>query len=1126
MSDQFQNFAELSAAYTEGTDFRVTYAKNSPDVAAIAIHGGGIEVGSTELLEAVKAYRPTWSWYSFEALLSSNNSVLHLTSTHFDDPRAIDTVSYVDRVISLHGASGDEPKTLIGGLDVVTKDLIRKALEKRGFVVEEATTESGIAGQEPDNIANRSKIGGVQLEMTTKQRAMFFKNEDTTKSWRTNPDNWSQYMFDYRDAIYEGVSQAQALKMIDDDRLTIIDLNDVISSTAPVNPSIGSLWLDETVTPSMLKKWDGTKWVNTGELSTDTTSKIDSINKQLGDMTSDSIVDFQERQILKDKLTEIIGYVMNDTTTTLPTVSTLDSSAKGEFFTVRKSAQMANISTSNSTYVALATAYTNLKTYLEGLTPIDVWDTSAANANLNITVTRSTLRDKFVQYYLAVQALTQLITSTLQSNLDHIEVGGANLVNGSSFKTVPLMWNGATGTLNTGNPNSLVVTKPASGNSYAFTLWGTETVKAGVPHTISFEAKTDGTYDAFDYIYLRGDNVSNTHLPNITIDKSNTTGFVKYTLTYTPSIDFVNAGLMIGFGSGTSPFEIRKVQLERGNKATDWSLSNADVTNGINDVQGSIDGLIIGARNLVRNSTFNIFNDTNNPTAWTWIDSRWIVNQPESDKPNSNILYTNGTGASAPVYASAYTNKYNARKGDVFTVSFDIKVGSLAGWDQQFPLLVEFYDSAATRVQYKTLTLADLKLTSMADNTWYRVSYTTTVTTDIVMTGAIRLILWQNGELYFREIQMEKGMKATDYKSAPEDSIDQVTVLEQRVADAEQKITDESIISVVTQSDSYLADINKKADADELGNYATSGELDEAINGVNDNIDKKINDIDFSPYVKTATLTQTVNDITAKFENGGGINQLKNSVGYASADFWTISGTQFQSIQTDELAQLGFNSGFYSPVGAGGWMSQDVYTTVGQVYTFSVYMKKPIDSSTNGYAGVDILDQNGTKLVFVGKGTGNGVTNGYQQFVYTFTAMTPIHTIRLTVGSGAEATFSGTMFNIGDVALQWSLASGELYNTNVQMNMNGLKVNQVENGIEKGFTVMTPDKFAGYYDMDNNGSIDETPGSQDEVFRMDKDEFVMKKATVKEEITMGTVKIVKISSTGTNGWAFVSNQDD
>ena len=68
---------------------------------------------------------------------------------------------------------------------------------------------------------------------------------------------------------------------------------------------------------------------------------------------------------------------------------------------------------------------------------------------------------------------------------------------------------------------------------------------------------------------------------------------------------------------------------------------------------------------------------------------------------------------------------------------------------------------------------------------------------------------------------------------------------------------------------------------------------------------------------------------------------------------------------------------------------------------------------------------------------------------------------------------------------------------------------------------MTPEKFAGYYDTNGDGVVDETKGSVDEVFRMDQDEFVMKKANVKQEIAMGGIKIVLVSGTY-NGWAFVA----
>lgn len=45
----------------------------------------------------------------------------------------------------------------------------------------------------------------------------------------------------------------------------MLDFNDpTISSTAPTNPSDGQLWLDMSVSPSILKMWDGNEWVNSG----------------------------------------------------------------------------------------------------------------------------------------------------------------------------------------------------------------------------------------------------------------------------------------------------------------------------------------------------------------------------------------------------------------------------------------------------------------------------------------------------------------------------------------------------------------------------------------------------------------------------------------------------------------------------------------------------------------------------------------------------------------------------------------------------------------------------------------------------------------------------------------------
>ncbi|MGG0387846.1 hypothetical protein ABEZ76_07670 [Priestia megaterium] len=207
--------------------------------------------------------------------------------------------------------------------------------------------------------------------------------------------------------------------------MTLTDLNDaIIAGTAPSNPAINTLWIDTSITPNMLKKWSGSAWVNVGELDPDYSETIENINKSIDDITSDSVIDYTERKILKDRITKIIGYVIADNATTLPAVSTLDSSGKGEFYTVRKQALNAGIPAPDATYAAVATQYTNLKTYLESLTPVDVWDLSTANKSKTIAVTKSTFRDKFLQYDNAVNDLIAATAAKQKNNSDAADQKG------------------------------------------------------------------------------------------------------------------------------------------------------------------------------------------------------------------------------------------------------------------------------------------------------------------------------------------------------------------------------------------------------------------------------------------------------------------------------------------------------------------------------------------------------------------------------------------------------------------------------------------------------------------------------------------------------------------------------
>ena len=97
-----------------------------------AIHGGGIEPGTTELARRISNVGK-YNFYSFEGLRTNNNDQLHITSTNYDEPKLIKMLDKTKETISIHGFSGDDPIVYIGGKDRDMSKSIAKELRKRFY---------------------------------------------------------------------------------------------------------------------------------------------------------------------------------------------------------------------------------------------------------------------------------------------------------------------------------------------------------------------------------------------------------------------------------------------------------------------------------------------------------------------------------------------------------------------------------------------------------------------------------------------------------------------------------------------------------------------------------------------------------------------------------------------------------------------------------------------------------------------------------------------------------------------------------------------------------------------------------------------------------------------------------
>ncbi|MUN35688.1 hypothetical protein GNZ18_03625 [Actinomadura sp. NEAU-AAG5] len=206
-ADKYQNYAELAQHEKEGQDYRRTLrAPGEPKVAHIAIHGGGIEPGTTQLADRAAAARSGYAYYSFEGVKPSGNKDLHITSTRFDEPRGLALAQRVDRTVSWHGADGSTPVTYVGGLDDQLREQVACRLGKAGFAVA-PTVPGDIDGSDPHNIANRNRRHkGVQLELSTAQRKAFFTDGRLDRAWIEDPTHRTGAFEKYIKAVDQALS--------------------------------------------------------------------------------------------------------------------------------------------------------------------------------------------------------------------------------------------------------------------------------------------------------------------------------------------------------------------------------------------------------------------------------------------------------------------------------------------------------------------------------------------------------------------------------------------------------------------------------------------------------------------------------------------------------------------------------------------------------------------------------------------------------------------------------------------------------------------------------------------------------------------------------------------------------
>lgn len=273
---------------------------------------------------------------------------------------------------------------------------------------------------------------------------------------------------------------------------------------------------------------------------------------------------------------------------------------------------------------------------------------------------------------------------------------------------------------------------------------------------------------------------------------------------------------------------------------------------------------------------------------------------------------------------------------------------------------------------------------------------------------------------------------------------------------------------------------------------------------------------------KFTEIFQDIDNIVNSVQNTGGANLIQNSVMFAypteeSKNNWDVSGNGTLDIHSSSEALNAGSASGHVFVLKDKLVKQRISVKADHdnipedektYYSFSTKIKKNVV----GTCYVKIFNAVEEYIIELG----NGQESFYGDYeIKGLLPKTNYYDIEFYGSAESEATFTDNMFAIGTYKSQWQQASGEIMNTQVNVNLNGVLV---KSSVYAGdYTVMSPLEFAGYSNI--NGTITK-------VFSLNKDTTLVKKLEAEDQIKMYPLKVVPITEGDIQGWAFVPTEKE
>ncbi|MDX6046794.1 tail fiber domain-containing protein [Bacillus paranthracis] len=268
----------------------------------------------------------------------------------------------------------------------------------------------------------------------------------------------------------------------------------------------------------------------------------------------------------------------------------------------------------------------NSATDLYDQSNIGLVNNSGSPVTFKIRNVKGELGNVVTDFSLAQQDIDNAIAK-VQGNLDNMSIGGNNIISNSLFKTMG-KWRafGTTGGTKTagvsvdleGFPTGYQFESATSGE-YGFAL---DNVKTTIGETYTLSAWFKLTKDGVVKMQEGNSNVRWTYTKLQPVVGK----WVRVIHTFVAKDSSLSIYAGADSSSPATAGFVTGVQLERGNKATDWSLSQSDIDEAIAIVQGNVDNITIGGSNLLLNSHAD-YSTTDYLIATYTLTENWVAGQ-------------------------------------------------------------------------------------------------------------------------------------------------------------------------------------------------------------------------------------------------------------------------------------------------------------------------------------------------------------------------------------------------------------------------------------------------------------------------------------------------------------------